>query len=115
MEGFEEEGNIPVAGDHVGIADGAVDANVLALSADETLFAWDLLVVVSESGAGSGVTWDGSLMCASEASSAMTNVGCIRICLSAMKFVGSESTSTQSGAADSGVTAVVVLLPCAVR
>ena len=115
MEGFEEEGNIPVAGDHVGIADGAVDANVLALSADETLFAWDLLGAVSENGVRSGVTGDGGLLRAGETSSAVADGGRMRIRLSVMKSVSSKSTSTQSGAADSSVMAVVVLLPCAVR
>ena len=114
-ERFEGERNIPVAGDHVRIADWAVDANVLALSADEAMFAWDLLAVGSESGARSSVTMDGGLLRTGETSSAVANGGCMRVCVSVIEFVSSKSTSTQSGAADSSVTAVVVLLPCAVR
>ena len=79
------------------------------------MFAWDLLAVGSESGARSSVTRDGGLLRTGKTSSAVANGGCMRVCVSVMEFVSSESTSAQSGAADSSVTAVVVLLPCAVR
>jgi hypothetical protein len=66
--------SLAIARDHVGVADGAIDTNVLTLAVDESVMG-SRLVAVAEHRSSSGVAGDSGLLRTSKTSALVTNSG----------------------------------------